>query len=45
VTVWGHLTSDASPAVTEITTVLIDATTGRTMMEGGPPLPSAYANR
>jgi hypothetical protein len=45
VTVWGHLTSDTSPAVTEITTVLIDATTGRTMMEGGPPLPAADANR
>jgi len=45
VTVWGHLASDTSPAVTEITTVLIDATTGRTLMEGGPPLPAADANR
>ena len=50
VTVWGHLESaalvaGAEPALTEITTVLIDATTGRTMMEGGPPLPAADANR
>jgi hypothetical protein len=50
VTVWGHLQSDAAvpgtkPALTEITTVLIDATTGRTMMQGGPPLPAADANR
>jgi hypothetical protein len=50
VTVWGHLESEvpragAEPALTEITTVEIDATTGRTMMEGGPPLPAADANR
>ena len=50
VTVWGHLDSasarlGARPELTEITTVLIDATTGRTMMEGGPPLPAADANR
>jgi hypothetical protein len=45
VTVWGHLPSAPPRAFTEITTVLIDATTGRTMMEGGPPLPAADANR
>lgn len=45
VTVWGHLPSAPRRAFTEITTVLIDATTGRTMMEGGPPLPAADANR
>ena len=46
VTVWGHLDVRArNPSLTEITTVEIDATTGRTMMEGGPPLPAADANR
>jgi hypothetical protein len=50
VTVWGHLVSDVppvgtKPSLTELTTVEIDATTGRTMMEGGPPLPAADANR
>ena len=45
VTVWGHLTSAPPSALTEITTVLVDATTGRTMMEGGPPLPAADADR
>jgi hypothetical protein len=45
VTVWGHLMSEPKSALTEITTVEIDATTGRTMMEGGPPLPAADANR
>jgi hypothetical protein len=45
VTVWGHLPSAPPRALTEITTVEIDATTGRTMMEGGPPLPAADANR
>jgi hypothetical protein len=44
VTVWGRLLSDPT-VLTEITTVEIDATTGRTMMEGGPPLPAEYANR
>jgi hypothetical protein len=45
VTVWGHLPSAPPAALTEITTMEIDATTGRTMMEGGPPLPAADANR
>ncbi len=50
-TVWGRLVpgpaavGDAPHELTEITTVEIDATTGRTMMEGGPPLPAADADR
>jgi hypothetical protein len=50
VTVWGALPvagvpyRAGDPAPVELTTVLVDATTGAEMMQGGPPLPAPYAD-